>query len=281
VTVLDQPPIAVFGSSPAVPLPGQPVSFDGRGSSDPDGTIVSYAWDFGDGATGTGASPAHAYAGPGTYTVRLTVTDHAGQKTTLARPVTVYAQPWATFNYSPLLPVERMATTFSAAASGADPSTMISAYAWNFGDGTTATGPAVAHTYASDGTYPVTLTVTDGFGMTSRTTEVVTVIDSAPTAAIAVVSRRPAAGRAVLFSGARSHDVDDPIVSYLWHFGDRSGAVGKTLSHMFARAGSYRVSLTVRDSHGQTAITITTVRVGRPGAVSRDLRSHRRRRRKR
>jgi PKD repeat protein len=84
-----------------------------------------------------------------------------------------------------------------------------------------------------------------------------------------------------LFSGARSHDVDDPIVSYLWHFGDRSGAVGKTLSHMFARAGSYRVSLTVRDSHGQTAITITTVRVGRPGAVSRDLRSHRRRRRKR
>ncbi|HJS93253.1 MAG TPA: PKD domain-containing protein [Solirubrobacteraceae bacterium] len=281
VTVLDQPPIAVFGSSPAVPVPGQPISFDGTGSSDPDGTIVSYAWDFGDGVMGTGASATHAYAGPGTYTVRLTVTDRAGQKTTVSRPVTVYAQPWATFSYSPLLPVEGAASTFSAAASGADPSTMISAYAWNFGDGTTATGPTVAHTYASDGTYTVTLTVTDGFGMTSRTTEVVTVIDSAPTAAISVVSQRPAAGRAVWFSGARSHDLDDQIVSYLWHFGDHSGAVGKKLRHRFARGGTYRVSLTVRDSHGQTATTTTTVRVARAGAFSRDRRSHERRRRKR
>jgi PKD repeat protein len=281
VTVLDQPPIAMFGSSPAVPIPGQPVSFDGRGSSDPDGTIASYAWDFGDGVTGTGAAPTHAYAGPGTYTVRLTVTDHAGQKTTVSRAVTVYAQPWATFSYSPLLPVERVATTFSAAASGADPSTMISSYVWSFGDGTTAAGSTVAHAYASDGTYRVTLTVTDGFGMTSSTTEVVTVIDSPPTAAISVITPRPAAGRAVWFSGARSHDIDDPIVSYLWHFGDRSGAVGTKLSHTFARAGSYRVSLTVRDSHGQTATTTTTVRIGRAGAVSRDLRSHRRRRLKR
>jgi PKD repeat protein len=281
VTVLDQPPVALFGSSPAVPIPGQSIGFDGRGSNDPDGTIAAYAWDFGDGATGTGATATHAYAGPGTYTVRLTVTDHAGQKTTVTRPVTVYAQPWATFSYSPLLPVERVATTFSAAASGADPSTILSSYVWSFGDGTTATGPTVAHAYASDGTYTVTLTVTDGFGMTSSTTEVVTVIDSAPTAAISVVTQRPAAGRAVWFSGAHSSDVDDPIVSYLWHFGDHSGAVGKRLSHTFARAGSYRVSLTVRDSHGQTATTITTVRVGRAGTVSRDLRSHPRRRRKR
>ncbi|HSC03251.1 MAG TPA: PKD domain-containing protein [Solirubrobacteraceae bacterium] len=281
VTVLDQPPIAVFGSTRAVPIPGQPVSFDGRASSDPDGTITSYAWDFGDGVIGTGATPTHAYADPGTYTVRLTVTDDAGQKTTLSRPVTVYAQPWATFSYSPLLPVERVATTFSAAASGADQSTMISSYAWSFGDGTTATGPTVAHAYASDGTYRVTLTVTDGFGMTSSTREVVAVIDSAPAAAIAVITRRPAASRAVWFSGARSHDVDDPIVSYLWHFGDHRSAVGKKLRHTFARAGSYRVSLTVRDSHGQTATTTTTVRIGRAGALSRDRRSHRRRRLKR
>ncbi|HET6869722.1 MAG TPA: PKD domain-containing protein [Solirubrobacteraceae bacterium] len=281
VKVLDQPPIAVFGSSPAVPSPGQSVSFDGRGSSDPDGTIASYAWDFGDGGNGTGATPTHSYTGAGTYTVRLTVTDHAGQKATVSRDVTVYAQPRATFSYSPVLPVEGIATAFSAAASGADPSTMISAYAWNFGDGTTGTGATPSHVYRGAGTYRVTLTVTDGLGMTSSVSEQVTVVHLPPVAVVTVVSHQPLARHAVVFSGARSHSVDGPILSYLWHFGDRSSALGKKLSHTFARAGSYRVSLTVRDSFGQSATTTTMVRVTGAGALSADPRSHRRRRRKR
>lgn len=53
-------------------------AFDASASSDPDGTIASYAWDFGDGKTGTGATPEHTYAAAGTYTVKLTVTDHRG-----------------------------------------------------------------------------------------------------------------------------------------------------------------------------------------------------------
>jgi PKD repeat protein len=281
LTVLDEPPAAVFAATPAVPILGQPVTFDGTGSSDADGAIASYAWDFGDGTTGTGAKATHAYQSGGTYTVLLTVTDGAGEKATVGRVVTVYVQPQATFSYAPGLPVEGVATAFSAAASNSDPGTMISSYAWSFGDGTTATGATVAHTFALEGTYRATLTVTDGFGLTSSISEVVTVIDSAPSAAISVVTNHPGAGRAVWFSGARSHDADDPIVSYLWHFGDRSGGVGKRLSHTFARAGYYRVSLTVRDSFGQTATTTTTVRVGRPGTVSRDLRSRRRRRVKR
>jgi PKD repeat protein len=281
VTVLDEPPTAVFATTPAVPTLGQSVSFDAAGSSDPDGTIASYIWDFGDGTTGTGATATHAYQSAGTYTVRLTATDSAGEKATSSRAVTVYAQPQATFSYSPVLPVEGVESTFSAVASTSDPDTMISSYAWSFGDGTTATGATVAHTFALQGTYRVTLTVTDGFGLTSSISEVVTVIDSAPSAAISVLTDHPAASRAAWFSGARSHDADDPIVSYLWHFGDRSGGVGKRISHTFARPGVYRVSLTVRDSFGQTSTTTTTVRVARPGAVSRDLRSRRRRRAKR
>jgi PKD repeat protein len=281
VTVLDEPATAVFAASPAVPIPDQPIAFDASRSSDPDGAIASYAWDFGDGAGGTGATPTHAYHGPGTYTVRLTVTDRAGEKATVARPVTVYAQPRATFSYSPLLPVEGVATAFTATASAADPATTICSYAWSFGDGTSAAGATAAHAYAHDGTYRVTLMVTDGFGMTSSTSEVVTVIDSAPIAAISLLTAHPRVGHPILFSGARSHDADDPIVSYLWRFGDRSGAVGKKLTHTFARAGSYRVSLTVRDSHGQTATTTTTVQVSRVGTVSRDRRSRRRRRTKR
>ncbi|HYJ33753.1 MAG TPA: putative Ig domain-containing protein [Candidatus Binatia bacterium] len=51
------------------------ISFDGSGSSDPDGDTLTYAWDFGDGSTGTGVNPSHAYTAGGTYTVTLTVTD--------------------------------------------------------------------------------------------------------------------------------------------------------------------------------------------------------------
>jgi PKD repeat protein len=60
----------------------QPIQFDGTGSSDPKGGIISYAWYFGDGATGTGATPQHTYANPDFYFVYLTVTDERGGKST-------------------------------------------------------------------------------------------------------------------------------------------------------------------------------------------------------
>lgn len=64
-------------------------AFDGRDSSDDEGPIDSYAWDFGDGATGTGAQPTHSYDEPGAYAVTLTVTDGAGATASLTRTVTV------------------------------------------------------------------------------------------------------------------------------------------------------------------------------------------------
>jgi PKD repeat protein len=71
----------------------QTVTFDATGSTDTDGTITTYAWDFGDGQTGTGASPTHSYAAPGSYTVTLTVTDDDTATGTTAHPVTATAPP--------------------------------------------------------------------------------------------------------------------------------------------------------------------------------------------
>lgn len=83
------PPTAVFTST----CTNLACTFDGSGSTDPEGPIQSYAWDFGDGATATGVTPAHAYAAAGTFPVTLTVLDGEGAPGTTSRPVTVTTQP--------------------------------------------------------------------------------------------------------------------------------------------------------------------------------------------
>ena len=83
-----QPPVANPGGS-YTGFPGTSIIFDGRGSSDPDGHIVSYLWDFGDGTTAPGAAPSHTYAQAGTYTARLTVTDNSGSTATATATATI------------------------------------------------------------------------------------------------------------------------------------------------------------------------------------------------
>jgi subtilisin family serine protease len=84
---VNQPPVAAFSSS----CSGLACAFDGTGSSDDVG-ITSYAWTFGDNATGSGSKPSHTYAAAGTYTVTLTVTDGGGLKSSTSHTVTVTAQ---------------------------------------------------------------------------------------------------------------------------------------------------------------------------------------------
>jgi PKD repeat protein len=83
----NQAPTASFSSQ----VTGLQTSLDGSGSTDPDGVVASYAWDFGDGQRGTGASAQHTYAQAGTYPVSLTVTDDRGATATRTSSVTVTA----------------------------------------------------------------------------------------------------------------------------------------------------------------------------------------------
>lgn len=165
------PPVAAFTSS----ANGLTVSVDGTTSSDANGPITDYAWDFGDGTTGTGATAQHTYQRTGTYDITLTVTDNSGLTDTETHAVSVTAPPEnqppsADFTATP----NNLTAAFDAAAS-TDADGSITGYAWDFGDSTTGTGLTANHTYAQAGTYAVKLTVTDDDGATGSVTKNVTV----------------------------------------------------------------------------------------------------------
>jgi PKD repeat protein len=155
------------------------VSFSAAGSADPDGTIAGYQWTFGDGGSGSGATPTHSYGSAGTYRARLTVTDDQGATGVDSAAVVITAtggnQPPVAVANGPYSGVVNATITFHATGSF-DPDGSILSYTWFFDDGTSASGASVTHAYASADTYTVTLTVVDNLGAsgTAQTTATIT-----------------------------------------------------------------------------------------------------------
>jgi PKD repeat protein len=85
------PPVASATATPVSGMAPLAVGFNGSASSDPDGSIASYAWNFGDGANGSGATTSHTYANAGAYTAMLTVTDNRGATASTTIGITVFA----------------------------------------------------------------------------------------------------------------------------------------------------------------------------------------------
>jgi len=157
---------------------GATCSFDGSGSSDSDGAIQAYGWDFGDGTSGAGQTAEHAYAEPGSYAVKLTVTDDDGATGTASKTVTVEPPPPPPNNS----PTGGFAVSCAGldcsldAGTSSDSDGTIQAYGWDFGDGTSGAGQTAEHTYAEPGTYTVTLTVSDDDGATDTRSEAIALI---------------------------------------------------------------------------------------------------------
>jgi hypothetical protein len=91
LTANDLTPAASFTISPNPATTGSPVGFNGAASSDPDGSIASFSWNFGDGTTGGGATPSHTFGVAGTYAVTLTVTDNGGETNAVSHQMVVTA----------------------------------------------------------------------------------------------------------------------------------------------------------------------------------------------
>jgi PKD repeat protein len=142
-------------------------------SSDSDGTITQYGWQFGDGALGSGATVSHTFAVGRAYRVQLVVTDDRGGLGASIQTIDLNQRPVVSLSAT----CSGLTCTFDGSASF-DPDGTIAFFIWRFGDGRDGTGPAtMTHTYPAAGTYIVTLTATDNSYGTGARSQTVTVIN--------------------------------------------------------------------------------------------------------
>ncbi len=170
----DLPPSARFSATPSNPSVREAISFDASASSDADGTISVYQWNFGDGTSGVGAQSSHSYDSTGTFNATLTVIDDRGSNDTTTQSVQVGPSsnrpPIVKFTITPSQPVIGESVSFDASSSiDPDQGDSIQSYDWSFGDGAVGSGVLVSHIYTFPSMYDVVLTVGDGHGASNST----------------------------------------------------------------------------------------------------------------
>jgi len=251
-------PAGTVGLPEIAPTPScTTFTFDASSSSDPDHDRLSYRWEFGDGTTAQDVVVQHTYVAAGEYRVVLEVCDDSGEgcgRAQTGQVVRVNTPPTAVLE-SPALACAGAAVRFSAAQSSDSPGEALT-YRWAFGDGTTAEGAEVTHTYPRGGNFPVQLVVDDGRGTSCSTdlTETTVRVNSPPTAktdqSLAVCAAAPYLPLSVIFSGIGSRDPELDPLTYRWTFGDGGWDEGVWVSHTYARGGRYTATLTVDDGTG-------------------------------
>jgi PKD repeat protein len=261
----NQAPTAAFSTS----VDKLKVSLNAGASADSDGTVASYAWTFEGGGSATGQTATHTFPSAGTYDVTLVVTDDDGATGTLTKQVTVVANqaPTAAFSTS----TNGLTVSVDAAAS-ADADGTIASYAWSYEGGGSDTGKTASHTFASAGTYDVTLVVTDDDGTTGTLTKQVTVTAPPANEPPAAAFTTAVAGGVVQVDAGGSTDSDGTITGYAWSAPDATTPTktGATASFTFTTTGSHTITLTVTDNDGATHSLTKSVTVTIPTTLALD-----------
>lgn len=214
----------------------------------------TYDWDFGDGVgVSTASSPVYQYATDGTYTVTLTVTDTDQNESVSTKTVTLDTAPLAAFSSAIANEVVTFTNTSTGGVGGLS-------YAWDFGDGESSTSASPSHTYTEDGTYVVSLVITDAEGRSSTSTGANVVIDTRPVSGFSVSTNNLTATFTDTTTGGRGS------LTYAWDFGDGASSTDQSPSHTYAAAAIYVVTLTVTDGNGITSQTTSNVTVQEPPA---------------
>jgi PKD repeat protein len=267
VLVLNLDPTAGFtvATAPGSPT-NHPVSVTGT-ATDLDGAVTQTLWEWGDGTQTVGdvgddthgGGATHSYSDDGVYEIRMTVADNDGGTAAATRLVTVHNQaPTASFTHSPEQPTDLDHVAFTSTA--ADSDGHVASWQWDFGDGQSSLQPDPTHRFTQDGTYTVTLAVTDDDGAVTRVTEAITVANVPPVASFSWSNTTPSMLLPVQFTNG-SYDPDGRIVSYAWNFGDGGSSGEASPRHTFQRCGRYTVTLTVTDDDSATASATRVIKV--------------------
>jgi PKD repeat protein len=237
------------------------VNFDGSKSKDPDGKIVDYRWDFGDGSSATGSdNVSHTYTKKGIYAATLSVIDKDFRSDSDSLEIqATTGDPWAVINVSANQGMIPLTVNFDGSES-TDADGEIVSYAWDFGDGAGDTGVTVTHTYESGGEFEAKLVVTDDEGKTGSAVEDITVYQKPE----AIFTADPEFGVAPLevhFDGRDSHDVDGTIQNNRWDFGDGMTAGSPQVDHTYSTPGNFTVIFTVTDNDEITDTSWKVIRV--------------------
>lgn len=269
------PNLTAAFTAPSTAQAFSPVTFDASATTN--GTTAcnsacSYAWNFGDGSTGSGMVTSHEFRTISTFQVTLSVTDSRGSMATNVQSINVTAStpPTATFTMNPNPAGPNQDVFFSAEQSTAVLPRRIVNYGWSFGDGRTATGVTVARSFSITGAYSIVLTVTDDVGAFQRSPQTLTVSNAAAglTAVFTFSPTAPKANNPVFFNASGSTSGAATIATYRFNYGDGTPddlGTSPTQSHTFSvvagLATTYTVRLTITDTLGRTATATLPVPV--------------------
>ncbi|MDX2247825.1 MAG: PKD domain-containing protein [Bacteroidia bacterium] len=208
-------------------------------------TGVTWAWNFGDGATSSQPNPTHVYTAPGVFTVQLVVSTPSGCADTLVwQDMITVLGPVTTFTFDPESGCPGTTVNFSASS----PEDSI-VYEWIFGDGNTGIGQNISYTYLAPGKYVPVLRVEDNTGCQIFTIAPDTLtIHQLPVAAFTANTAVLCDSGAVTFVDQSVSD--GSIIGWWWDFGDGSTATVKFPTHIYHQLGSYDVTLVVTSSEG-------------------------------
>jgi PKD repeat protein len=253
IIVLNINPIADFSWNPPIPKTGTTITFNASSSTDADGIIELYEWDWNnDGIydeSRTSPTATHSWSDDGDYEVTLRVIDDKGANGTKTKTVTVENRPpIADFTFTPSNPEPRETVSFSS--NSYDPDGFISKYSWSFGDGTSSSFPNPEHIYSDNGIYYVGLTVWDDDNASSTKWKIINV-NIPPIANFTYSPDRPTDLDTITFNDT-SVEIDGNIVSYKWEFGDGNTSRKQNETHRYVDNGNYTVTLTIKDDNGAT-----------------------------
>lgn len=213
--------------------------------------ISSYSWSFGNGGTSAASNPSRVYNMPGAYSVKLTVTFSDGTSASATHTVNIYNNPNVQFTTTPNTGCAPLATVFTDKSDPGDGT--ISSINWDFGDGNGATGKTASYTYPVGGTFKATSIVTNSFGCTASTEQIVTVY---PAPEVAFTSDNRGGCKApttVNFTNQTTITGSSPVATtYSWDFGDGGTSTDLNPAHTYTKTGTFDVTLTVTTANGCT-----------------------------